>query len=187
MKNFIILLLFFNTLLIHGQCVYDIILPAGNLITPLTESETWIKTADITIADENNIIKLDANPYSGFVELNPGFQSFPIERGAFIAQAFDGCDTSAPSRFISQSTNSALIDKNISIYPNPSKSIFYLNNKNMSGGMIEVFNILGVKIMQQAFTSNSISELNLENQASQLFLVKIISDGTIISKGIIKD
>lgn len=186
MKKLILFLFLFKLILAYGQCPSNVILVTGNLTAPLTQSSTWIKTSisGLTTSDIASIIKLDADPTNGYVEINPGFTAFPTT-GAFIAQALDGCGSLSPARLINNeiSTNS----EDIKVYPNPSKNIFNFNISGTDNGIIEVYNILGVKISENKFTTNSTFQLNLESHPTGVFTAKIISKDKVVSKVIIKD
>lgn len=184
------LIIFYCTFsfLANAQCVSNYTLPTGKITSLLTQSSTYIKTSNSTSQTttlDTSVIKLDADPYNGYIELNPGFSSFPTT-GAFIAQALDGCGTQSPSKNTQNNNYKIDIEDKLSIYPNPSNGIFYLKNNNDSDGTFEIYNILGQKIVTQKFIKYSVSEINLEIQASEMFFVKIVIDNNIILKKILK-
>lgn len=186
MKKIILFCLLFHHFFASAQCSPDITLSTGTFSTPLTESSTWIRTSLVntttTTMSSTVVIKLDAHNTDGYIELNPGFLSSPTT-GAFIAQALNGCTTGEPAkRFINEA-----IENNIVIYPNPSKNIFYIKTDNLNGGTIEVYNILGVKILEQKFQKDTIAEIDLHNQPAEMFMVKIISKDLTTIKRIIKN
>lgn len=186
MKKVILFCLLFYHFYSEAQCLSDITLPTGTFSTALTESSTWIKTSPInttaTIMSSTVVIKLDASDY---IELKPGFLANPTT-GAFMAQTIDGC---GPQIAAKTPTNDfpAKTDGEIIIYPNPSKDLFYIKTDNLTDGIVEVYNTLGVKILEQKFQKQTITEINLKNQPTQMFLVKIISKNTMVSKRIIKN
>ncbi|WP_277015550.1 T9SS type A sorting domain-containing protein [Flavobacterium lindanitolerans] len=186
MKKVILFCLLFYHSYSEAQCLSDITLPTGTFSTALTESSTWIKTSPInttaTIMSSTVVIKLDANDY---IELKPGFLANPTT-GAFIAQTIDGCGLQTPAK-TPLNDFPAKTGGEIVVYPNPSKDVFYIKTDNLTDGIIEVYNTLGVKIFEQKFQKNTIAEINLKNQATQMFLLKIISKNTMVSKRIIKN
>jgi hypothetical protein len=68
---------------------------SGTYTTALTESQSWIKTSNTTTIPSTGNVRLDATPTTGFVELNIGFST--TAGCVFVAQAFNGCTSGAPS------------------------------------------------------------------------------------------
>lgn len=178
----------------EAQTCPAIIIPTGTFSPAppsILQSNSYIRTTEstslpstLTIADPLKIIKLDAHPSDGYVLLNPGFSSTPTS-GAFIAQALDGCGTNIPARMDDDSLTSS-DDLKIEIFPNPSKDLFYISFESSNDGYFEVYSLLGIKILQQKFSNNSMSEINLENLPSEVYLVKINSKNKIYLKKIVK-
>lgn len=187
MKQLLFICFLFQLTFTYSQCSSDITIPTGAFTTALTESSTWIKTTNsttATTASPTTVIKLDADYTNGYVEINPGFVSYPTGNGAFIAQAYNGCTVGSPAKTIESNT---LNQPDIQIYPNPGKDIFFIRTKGFTDGMIQVYNTLGVQIHEQKFKDRSELQINLGDKASQMFLVKIISENIVISKTIIKN
>jgi hypothetical protein len=65
----------------------------------------------------------------------------------------------------------------ISLYPNPSNGQFNLLVKTPQNDplILEVFNILGDRVHSERIMSNSAQVLNLQNQASGLYFLRLIS------------
>lgn len=190
MKKIILFGLLFHHFFAVAQCSPDITLSTGTFIIPLTESSTWIRTSLVntttTTMSSTVVIKLDAHNTDGYIELNPGFISSPTT-GAFIAQALNGCDTGAPTKIPANGKMETKTLGDVVIYPNPSKNIFYIKTDNLNNGTIEVYNILGVKILEQKFQKDTVAEIDLHDQSAQMFMVKIISKDLTAIKRIIKD
>jgi hypothetical protein len=185
-----ILLFCFWQINIYGQCSSSILFPVGTInTTPYQyQSSSWIKTTSSTSETTPNptsIIKFDADPTNGYIELNPGFNSIPTT-GAFIAQVLDGCGLLLPSKTVSNNNLVNLLEDNIKIYPNPTKDILYIKIENINEGFIEIYNILGMKIIEQKFETNSTSEINFKELSSQIFTVKITSNDQVFLSRIIK-
>lgn len=189
MRNIIILLFQFNLLIVFGQCPTSITLSIGNLNTLLTQSGSWINTTSsltlTTTANITSIIKLDANPINGYVELNPGFVASPTT-GAFIAQALDGCGMLTPSRPSLNNNLESFLNNEIKIYPNPSKDIFNIQIDNTNKVLIEVFNTLGMKIYDYKLIDANQTEINLSGKAAGTYIVKITTDKETVFNKIIK-
>ena len=60
----------------------------------------------------------------------------------------------------------------ITIYPNPSNGIIYINSKNKSQKNYEIYDITG-RIVKKGILNNSVNKINLENVRSGNYLIKI--------------
>lgn len=77
-------------------CLQDVIWDqTTSLTTGLIESSSWIKTNASLSPDPNALIRLDANPDSGYIELNDGLSIIP-QNGIFMAVCNDGCGPRDP-------------------------------------------------------------------------------------------
>lgn len=76
----------------------------------------------------------------------------------------------------------------ISIYPNPSNGSFNIfTSQQIKNGIIEIYNTIGELIFSQKII-NQQSSIDLKNQASGLYFVKVISDGEVIGmKKVVKE
>lgn len=82
-----------------------------------------------------------------------------------------------PRTYAIQVTNGSglneLTNKNdIKLYPNPANSILTLEIKNYLNANIEIYNIYGVKVMQQPF-SNKIESMDVSNLAKGFYFIKV--------------
>lgn len=75
---------------------------------------------------------------------------------------------------------------NLKIHPNPSSSIFNLDFKEPTSGEINVIDINGRTLFSQDILEQNSFELNLENQSSGMYFVKIKSVSGEYSEKIIK-
>lgn len=72
---------------------------------------------------------------------------------------------------------------NFAVYPNPATSVLNIDNSNFTIKNIEVYNVIGKKIL----TSNK-NELNIENLVNGVYMVKVQDDkGTIAAKRFVKN
>lgn len=73
----------------------------------------------------------------------------------------------------------------VHIFPNPTRLNFTILNENKTIQKLEIFNILGKKVKEKRY--NNLNKVQLENlNLSQgMYLVKIFSEGTILSKKLI--
>jgi hypothetical protein len=80
-----------------------------------------------------------------------------------------------------QETNEVLEFK---IYPNPSRGIFTVENKNTKISSIEVLNLIGDRIVSVRNPRAKI-EIDLTNESAGVYLMKIIANNNLLTKKII--
>ncbi|MDC3336421.1 HYR domain-containing protein [Flavobacteriales bacterium] len=80
-----------------------------------------------------------------------------------------------------QETNKALEFK---IYPNPSRGIFTVENKNAEISAIEVLNLIGDRIVSVRNPTAKI-EIDLTNESAGVYLIKITAKNNMLTKKII--
>jgi photosystem II stability/assembly factor-like uncharacterized protein len=66
-------------------------------------------------------------------------------------------------------------NKSFKLFPNPSDGVFYIENSLSADTHIEVYDIAGRLVYQNSF-NNKIIDLNLSNNSSGLYLVKLNTD-----------
>ena len=96
--------------------------------------------------------------------------------------AFKLIDDDLATEYIAQpalNTTDYKLENRISIYPNPTNGIINIKSTPQIES-VGVFSILGVKIT----TFKNTNEIDLSNQASGMYLLKIVIDGQIINKKI---
>ncbi|MBI3501327.1 MAG: T9SS type A sorting domain-containing protein [Bacteroidetes bacterium] len=72
----------------------------------------------------------------------------------------------------------------ISIFPNPSSGVFQITSYNLQMTNAEIYNIYGERIYKSQ-ASSSKSQVDLSNQPSGIYLLKIITDRGVVNKKII--
>ncbi len=91
-------------------------------------------------------------------------------------EAFDFANTFFST---SLSAGSELNDTGIKIYPNPIKENLYVNSNTVNLSDIEVFNLMGIKVLSKNIDPNTTS-VNLVNLKAGIYFVKINSlDGNL--------
>ena len=70
----------------------------------------------------------------------------------------------------------------ISMYPNPTKGVFYVEAKNMK--IIEISNIVGQEILE-INVENEKTNIDLSTQSKGIYLVKIVTDNGILVKKLV--
>ena len=77
-----------------------------------------------------------------------------------------------------------VLQKQISLYPNPAKDVLYLYNESISEiSTIKVYDILGEQVLQK---NNPINQIDISNLATGLLFVQIETDKGLVIKKIIK-
>ncbi|MBE7442439.1 MAG: T9SS type A sorting domain-containing protein [Flavobacteriales bacterium] len=73
----------------------------------------------------------------------------------------------------------------LTIYPNPFNSQFILTYQPTSSAVVEVFNLLGNKVVNQNFTQKN-TVLDLANQPNGIYLVKVTDGSKVLIKKVVK-
>ncbi len=137
-------------------CASDLSI-TGTYSTFLTESQTWIKSSGQTTILNTANVRLDADPWGGYVDLYPTaatdfFLAAPVGDGMFIAHPFDGCGLAIPTFSPDRLATAKLLGKNetkeipsLTIYPNPTTESFTLTygTEDITHATIQVTTILG--------------------------------------------
>lgn len=151
-------------------CKNDIVI-SGTYTKPITESGTWIVSSGTTTIPANTTVRLDAQPGTGYILLNPGFSTSATT--VFSAQAYNGCTAGVPARIngkkepeaitVSNAAMAEQAERGIRLYPNPASGIITINTTN-TGETIKQLYIIGAtgKILFQADNPEqiNISRLN---------------------------
>jgi hypothetical protein len=74
----------------------------------------------------------------------------------------------------------------LSIYPNPSNGIFTMNFSGENSRDVVVYDLMGNVVFEKNNTTDAMVTLDLSTNANGIYLVKVVSNGEIISKRIIK-
>lgn len=130
--------------------------------------------------DYGTVITLTATANSGF-----GFTGWGDDVSGTtnpITITMDGNKT-ATANFSSTANVSDFDKESITIYPNPTQDIINIKSSNLDIDKIEIYNLLGKKILVKSNTSINISTL-----PTGIYFVKITStNNTLITKKIIKN
>lgn len=91
------------------------------------------------------------------------------------------------SLLITQITKN-IISNIITLYPNPTNgSLYVFTSQQIKNGSIEIYNTIGELIFAQKII-NQQNTIDIKNQASGLYFVKVISDGEVIGmKKVVKE
>jgi hypothetical protein len=161
----------------------------GAYAIPLTQSGTWIKSSGSTIIPGTATVKLDADPVSGYAELNPGFEAQPSVGAVFVAQALDGCGAGVPMRpaFGSTTEKSETVYQKekqpvltgITVYPNPTRDVIVVHH-NRDVKILEIFNATGVLVARVNTSNSNATKINLAANPAGVYILQ--ADGKIASR-----
>jgi hypothetical protein len=76
--------------------------------------------------------------------------------------------------------------KEVSVSPNPSKGIFYLNLNDVNASSFEVFSVLGAKVSSNKVNSQNVM-IDLSNFKNGVYLLKVISEEGIFTTRLVKN
>lgn len=151
-------------------------------LTAFDDADEMIGTIDIALADF-----MDGN--SEVISNWTNVDLSSLENVAYIKFSMSSNDTMCPTYFClddltySTSTDIAVEQSVISIYPNPVKD--YLVIENASGATFEITDIYG-KIIETGIIHSDRQQIAIENYPSGIYLVNFTNNSRLISKKIIK-
>jgi Secretion system C-terminal sorting domain len=170
-------------------CISNVTISGPNFATPLTESQTWIASSGTTIVPGNASVKLDANPTSGFVQLNPGFET---QSGAnLVAQALDGCGSAAPMRQApgnvtvgealapEKETENASSTSAATIYPNPTGGSVTVRHSG-TVKILQVYNVTGTLLKTINANKRTVTAIDLGTQPAGIYILR--ADGRMMGR-----
>jgi hypothetical protein len=115
-----------------------------------------------------------------YVPENPGYlQGTGTD---LIAEILDTTLTFQSSKFVPTAiVNNGLVKNEISVYPNPTKNIFYISlPSDFTGGIYTVYNIVGNCVVTKNITKNQEGfneKIDLTNNPNGIYFVKVQSKG----------
>ena len=123
-------------------------------------------------------------PDLGFQNNPAGFVLNNTDAFAYVDN-FRFTDSATPDVL---STNSFELDKVVSIYPNPTQSVFKIETKeNVIISNVSIYNILGGLVTQNASRLNN-NEYDISNLTSGIYIVRVSDDNNnTITKRLIKE
>ena len=176
-----------NATCISYCCPSDITI-TGTYSTPLTESQTWIKSSGQTTILSSANVKLDADPVNGYILFQPAsssdfFYAAPTGSGSFIASVLDGCAPGIPQKPAITTNSSGQINVatrtagDVTVYPNPSTGIINIQSTLDQSAHIRVINVMG----QTLYYENYTTRLDLTGLKDGIYFLQILSkESTLI-------
>ena len=155
----------------------------------------------IASATQNEWVGVDV-PLSYFTGVDAGFSLADIKEFKFDTETFDGNGQGAGNASQGFSIATFYVDniyfysgaplsivdfqiEDLKLYPNPTNNTWRISTKNQVINSIEVFNILGKRVL--ALKPNAISaEVDATGLASGIYITKISTESGTISKKLIK-
>lgn len=80
----------------------------------------------------------------------------------------------------------SITQNNISVFPNPSHEKLTITSDLSQGGIIEIYNITGVKIFSQSVSSLALASIDISGQANGTYVIKVSCAGNVWTQRIIK-
>ena len=179
--------------------------PASWLGTPGTDAITIAKIDALSNAAYGAETRIDHVNTSGFGKIADfKFQlktSIPANTVMYFSiSGYSANDAAGASISFNTPLDSILInptsvavnevsnETQISIYPNPTSGTFNIfTSEQIKNGSIEIYNVVGGLIFSQKII-NQQNTIDLKNQASGLYFVKVISDGEVVGmKKVVKE
>jgi hypothetical protein len=86
------------------------------------------------------------------------------------------------------SVNTQSVDETVNVYPNPTSGVVTLdlNGSMAQTAKVEVYNAMGQMVMNQNYSeAASKFEINLSGNATGVYTIKLISEGTVVTKRVV--
>jgi hypothetical protein len=158
----------------------------GNYNISLTEAQyitNCTGTSVTTTISPTTIVKLDADPVTGYVLLTPGFLAAPTSTGMFVAQAFNSCVVGAP--MIPHPINNAgnsITESNFTLYPNPVSSTLNIMNETIQDKEIniDIYSMDGkIVISNKNINFNTNYSIDVNTLSKGVYFVIINKEGKL--------
>lgn len=158
----------------------------GNAIT---EKDSYLDEDDVLIAGELETITFDTSSlmsnYSHPYKDKTGFD-YIFSANGIINKILQRSSTNNRTTYNYDDATANVNEfslVNFEVYPNPATSVLNIDDSNFSIKIIEIYNVLGKKVI----TSNK-NQLSLENLVNGVYLIKVEDDkGNIATKRLLKN
>lgn len=193
---------------VAGRCSQDRWGPYsyGNVTTLIADCpynlSTWYVTTGIDKKQASNILIANKKINNGagaiyhagtLVSLAPGFNA---ERGSTFRAYIAGCTNTFVQKKKSSkgeivASNEEFIDSKdqesyLKLYPNPTTGIFKIALNTKSEGTVTITDMFGKTVYTKEFKEENELEVDIQNQASGIYIVKINTSGQQFIQKIIK-
>lgn len=167
-------ILFLMSYIANAQCVGSASITSANYSQSLTQSNTYITIS--SSVNPSTLVRLDANPTSGYVLMNPGFVAIPNGNNAFIAQTLDGCGSLIPAKMTTDNTKEEIEEINleieIKIYPNPTSAFLNLFSNSILLNY-KICSLDGKDILSKTRLNNKNETINVSNLSAGFYIIYI--------------
>lgn len=160
---------------------------------PLTATQDFRVSNLITASSaiNNNIV---VNFRANQIILKPGFTVSGNTSGEFRAYIDPCVNNSAAMSSNTIEDNTVLDDtenkeegSSIIVYPNPSNGVFKIGIKNVQNGLILITNLYGSTVFEKEFKNQSDFEINMENQPTGIYILKVLFENIVYTSQLIKN
>jgi predicted RNA-binding protein with TRAM domain len=180
------------------QPVQDLEMKTGDSLAVIFDPEKGIIFDDV---DKDDILQLSVRPEDGttlpewLVFRNDSLLAFPAAADTgciellLVATDLAGEEVNSPFMLcvdFSVGTN-LLAEQEIKIYPNPTAGKVYIELSGLANRRadVSVVNILGQKVLHTTYQSEGRWEIDLSNQVSGMYLLKIRGNGIDVNRKIV--
>jgi hypothetical protein len=148
--------------------------------TPLMDAVLVVEGDTIGVSDSYGMIKLDT--LAGSYGYSCSANAYEEVHGSFTI-AYASLNKSITLRYAVGMDPNPPAGTDITMYPNPSQNILYVEGENLAGALIQVINLNGSIVMEKRLPSDK-SALNLRDVRDGLYLVRIAMDQKQINRRI---
>ncbi|MTE26163.1 T9SS type A sorting domain-containing protein [Winogradskyella ouciana] len=191
------------------------VVPAYSQVSGMTSVTTLAPDEEVDIASTVNLVASsgefglysasgfsNANNMLDFLQWGTGSsgssrESVAVAAGLWVADTF--ITVSPPYQYNGDGTQNGVANwstlgvddfeegSSLRLYPNPTSDVLNIEFKSViADGTLEVFDILGKQVFVQSITSNNISQIDVTNWESGLYLIKMSSENGEETKRFIK-
>lgn len=191
------------------------VVPAYSQVSSMTSVATLAPDEEVDIASTVNLVASsgefglysasgfsNANNMLDFLQWGTGSsgssrESVAVAAGLWVADTF--ITVSPPYQYNGDGTQNGVANwstlgvddfeegSSLRLYPNPTSDVLNIEFKSViADGTLEVFDILGKQVFVQSITSNNITQIDVTNWESGLYLIKMSSENGEETKRFIK-
>lgn len=171
MHRIIAFIILTNTFFGLAQCFHSHSITQHNYASALTQTRTSLFIS--AQVSSNHQVVLEANQSQGYVLMNPGFMASPNSGrsfSAFVSPVW--CTISSVSKSLNEENNLAALDKQILLYPNPTKDILNIQTP-YTDWSYRIISIEGKEIFVSQEVNNPINQMNTSHLTKGIYLIMI--------------
>jgi PKD repeat protein len=117
------------------------------------------------------------------------YSTLGLKTVELVVTGSGGSDTKTKVDFVNVSVPSSTVDLasvGISVFPNPTKGLFYVESTSLLLESAEVYNALSNKVMEASSFNNERFSIDLSNQPQGMYLLILRTNGGTYTKKMLK-